>query len=41
MRQLDINHVTDSMDMKLSKFQTQWRTDEPGMLWSMKTQSRT
>ena len=38
MRRLDINSVTDAMDMNLSKSQTYWRTEEPGVLWSMKTQ---
>ena len=30
--------ITDSMDMNLSKLRRQWRTREPGMLQSMRSQ---
>ena len=36
MRCLD--SITDSMDMNLSKLRRQWRTREPGMLQSMRSQ---
>ena len=33
MKQLD--SITDSIDMNLSKLKRQWRTEEPGVLQSM------
>ena len=33
-----LDNITDSMDMNLSKLRRQWRTREPGMLQSMRSQ---
>ena len=33
-----LDSITDSMDMNLSKLRRQWRTREPGMLQSMRSQ---
>ena len=33
-----LDSITDSADMKLSKFWRQWRTGKPAMLQSMRSQ---
>ena len=36
-----VDSITDSVDMDLSNSRRQWRTEEPGMLQSMGSQSQT
>ena len=38
---LSAERLTDSLDMNLSKPQVTWRTEEPGMLQSMESQTQT
>ena len=37
-RRIWLDRITYSMDLNLSKFWERWRTEEPGMLQSMRSQ---